>query len=364
MRRRWHHRPASPRDSLAGRRPGGPVGDGSGAAKIPGVQPGSRGVPRGTALPRVGHRDGRTGNASSGHARRPTAGETQKPRWGRRSAGSDRDCPGTRVHGRTRPGGSGARAPGWESVMTRRLLGPIGGPIAFFLVAALVFAGLGWVTYTALQVEQAQREAAARAGTRQQPPRRALATRWPHAPARSAVEDTRPYYPLRPARSRRDAAPRRQPAGLDEAALPARSGRGLVFAAGSRRPKRPSGSARRGRTCLLATSPATGAPSSTTSRHATRPATRSTLSRPPAAHLPDDALALAPPTRRRGVRRSAARNHFESRRPMPPTEPVPMPPQPMLGCRFQRQQPPAPTSSNSDSILSLRLGTVSCATIN
>jgi signal transduction histidine kinase len=45
----------------------------------------------------------------------------------------------------------------------RRLLGPVGGPIAFFLVAALVFGGLGWVTYSALGVEQAQREAAARA---------------------------------------------------------------------------------------------------------------------------------------------------------------------------------------------------------
>lgn len=47
--------------------------------------------------------------------------------------------------------------------MGRRFLGPVGGPIAFFLVGALVFVGLGWVTYTALGVEQAQREAAARA---------------------------------------------------------------------------------------------------------------------------------------------------------------------------------------------------------
>jgi signal transduction histidine kinase len=45
----------------------------------------------------------------------------------------------------------------------RRLLGPIGGPIVFFLVAALVFGGLGWVTYSALRVEEAQRETAARA---------------------------------------------------------------------------------------------------------------------------------------------------------------------------------------------------------
>src|SRR5262245_48899291 len=43
----------------------------------------------------------------------------------------------------------------------RRLLGPVGGPITFFLVATLVFAGLGWVTVAALRVETAQREAAA-----------------------------------------------------------------------------------------------------------------------------------------------------------------------------------------------------------
>src|SRR5262245_49532365 len=47
--------------------------------------------------------------------------------------------------------------------MSRRLLGPVGGPVVFFLVAVLVFAGLGWVTYMALGVERAQREAAARA---------------------------------------------------------------------------------------------------------------------------------------------------------------------------------------------------------
>jgi signal transduction histidine kinase len=47
--------------------------------------------------------------------------------------------------------------------MSRRLLGPVGGPVVFFLVAALVFAGLGWVTHSALKVEQAQREAHARA---------------------------------------------------------------------------------------------------------------------------------------------------------------------------------------------------------
>jgi signal transduction histidine kinase len=45
----------------------------------------------------------------------------------------------------------------------RRLLGPVSGPFMFFLVAALVFAGLGWVTVAALRVETAQREAAAQA---------------------------------------------------------------------------------------------------------------------------------------------------------------------------------------------------------
>src|SRR5947208_2594694 len=47
--------------------------------------------------------------------------------------------------------------------MSRRLLGPVGGPVTFVLVAALVFAGLGWLTVVALRVEQAHREAAARA---------------------------------------------------------------------------------------------------------------------------------------------------------------------------------------------------------
>jgi signal transduction histidine kinase len=47
--------------------------------------------------------------------------------------------------------------------MTRRLLGPVGGPIVFFLIAALVFGGLGWVTHVALGVERAQRETAASA---------------------------------------------------------------------------------------------------------------------------------------------------------------------------------------------------------
>ncbi|HEY1186826.1 MAG TPA: HAMP domain-containing sensor histidine kinase [Gemmata sp.] len=47
--------------------------------------------------------------------------------------------------------------------MSRRLLGPVGGPVVFFLVAVLVFAGLGWLTVVALRVEKAQREAAAQA---------------------------------------------------------------------------------------------------------------------------------------------------------------------------------------------------------
>jgi signal transduction histidine kinase len=47
--------------------------------------------------------------------------------------------------------------------MIRRLLGPVSGPIVFLLVAALVFAGLGWVTVTALRVEDAQRQGAVEA---------------------------------------------------------------------------------------------------------------------------------------------------------------------------------------------------------
>ncbi|AWM36572.1 Sensor protein kinase WalK [Gemmata obscuriglobus] len=47
--------------------------------------------------------------------------------------------------------------------MSRRLLGPAGGPMMFVLVTALVFAGLGWLTVVALRVETAQRAAAAEA---------------------------------------------------------------------------------------------------------------------------------------------------------------------------------------------------------
>jgi signal transduction histidine kinase len=47
--------------------------------------------------------------------------------------------------------------------VSRRLLGPVGGSVLFVLIAALVFAGLGWVTVAALRVEDAQRKAAAEA---------------------------------------------------------------------------------------------------------------------------------------------------------------------------------------------------------
>ncbi len=81
--------------------------------------------------------------------------------------------------------------------MTRRLFGPLSGPIAFFLVAALVFAGLGWVTYSALGVERSQRESAARAELGNnlrvalwQLDSRMLPT--------LGVEDSRPYYHYAP----------------------------------------------------------------------------------------------------------------------------------------------------------------------
>ena len=82
--------------------------------------------------------------------------------------------------------------------MSRRLLGPVGGPIVFFLVAALVFGGLGWVTYAALGVEQAQREAAARAelGANLRVALWRLDGRM--LPA-LGVEDSRPFYHYVPA---------------------------------------------------------------------------------------------------------------------------------------------------------------------
>lgn len=81
--------------------------------------------------------------------------------------------------------------------MTRRLFGPVSGPIAFFLVATLVFAGLGWVTYSALGVERSQRESAARAelGNNLRVALWQLDTRM--LPS-LAGEDSRPYYHYAP----------------------------------------------------------------------------------------------------------------------------------------------------------------------
>ena len=77
--------------------------------------------------------------------------------------------------------------------MTRRLLGPVGGPILFIVAALVVFGVLGWVTHSALQVEQAQREAAARAelGSNLRVALWRLDGRM--LPA-LGVEDSRPYY--------------------------------------------------------------------------------------------------------------------------------------------------------------------------
>src|SRR5262245_37696169 len=77
--------------------------------------------------------------------------------------------------------------------MSRRLLGPTGGPLVFFLVAALVFAGLGWVTVAALRVEEAQREAAAQAehGANLRVAVRQLDTRMLGI---LTIEDSRPFY--------------------------------------------------------------------------------------------------------------------------------------------------------------------------
>ena len=81
--------------------------------------------------------------------------------------------------------------------MSRRLLGPVGGSIIFCFVAALVFAGLGWVTYAALGVEQAQREAHARAemGYNLRIALRQLDSRM--LPT-LGVEDSRPFYHYSP----------------------------------------------------------------------------------------------------------------------------------------------------------------------
>lgn len=82
--------------------------------------------------------------------------------------------------------------------MTRRLLGPVGGPILFLLAAALVFGVLGWVTHSALAVERAQREAAARAelGSNLRVALWRLDGRM--LPA-LGVEDSRPFYHYGPA---------------------------------------------------------------------------------------------------------------------------------------------------------------------
>lgn len=77
--------------------------------------------------------------------------------------------------------------------MTRRLLGPIGGPILFLLVAGLVFAGLGWVTVAALRVEAAQREAALQA-SRDKDLRLALWQLDARMLPALGVEDTRPFH--------------------------------------------------------------------------------------------------------------------------------------------------------------------------
>jgi signal transduction histidine kinase len=80
--------------------------------------------------------------------------------------------------------------------MTRRLLGPIGRPIAFFLIAGLVFAGLTWVTVAALHVEDAQREAARRAD-REKELRIALWRLDARMLPALGVEDTRAFHEFR-----------------------------------------------------------------------------------------------------------------------------------------------------------------------
>ncbi len=82
--------------------------------------------------------------------------------------------------------------------MTRRLLGPVGGPILFFLAAALVFGVLGWVTHSALKVEHAQQEAAARAELGSNL-RVALWRLDGRMLPSLGVEDSRPFYHYGPA---------------------------------------------------------------------------------------------------------------------------------------------------------------------
>ncbi len=82
--------------------------------------------------------------------------------------------------------------------MRWRCIGPIGGPLVFFTVAALVLGGLSWVTYTALAVERAQREAAAQAELGNNL-RVALWRLDGRMLPSLGVEDSRPYYHYAPA---------------------------------------------------------------------------------------------------------------------------------------------------------------------
>ena len=77
--------------------------------------------------------------------------------------------------------------------MARRVLGPVGGAVIFSGVAALVFAGLGWVTVAGLRVEDAQREAAAQAALSGNLRVALLRLDARMLPALSG-EDIRPYY--------------------------------------------------------------------------------------------------------------------------------------------------------------------------
>ncbi len=80
--------------------------------------------------------------------------------------------------------------------MNRRLLGPVGGPIGFFVAAALVFAVLGWVTSAALRVEESQIESALRAD-REKDLRIALRQLDGRMLPALGVEDTRPFHEYR-----------------------------------------------------------------------------------------------------------------------------------------------------------------------
>lgn len=80
--------------------------------------------------------------------------------------------------------------------MNRRLLGPVGGPIGFFVAAGLVFAVLGWVTSAALRVEESQIESALRAD-REKDLRIALRQLDGRMLPALGVEDTRPFHEYR-----------------------------------------------------------------------------------------------------------------------------------------------------------------------